>query len=149
VSVADSSAISSDGASGFIVGLSPPSLVSESGTATPIILPSASFRPVHTGQAISVMANGNLVAITSAGVLEFPGNASSAEAATAASLTLQLPAEQCQPYAPSGAGGTPVTPLPSPTGLCSPEAYAMTVDGAGGIWVVPGSEGASVERLGT
>jgi len=149
IPVADSSSVTSDGTSGFIIGSSRPSLVTTAGTATPIAVPPTPLFPAQTGPAISVMPNGDLAAITSAGVLEFPGNASSVASATSASLTLQLPAEQCQPYAPSGAGGTPVTPLPSPTGLCRPEANAMTVDGAGGVWVVPGDQGTSVERLGT
>jgi hypothetical protein len=149
VRVADSSAIASDRAEGFIVGSTRPSLVTTAGTATPIVLPLASLIPVHAGLAINVMPDGDLAAITSAGILEFPANASSAASATSASVTLQLPAEQCQPEAPSYEVGTPTTPQPSPTGSCHPEADAMTVDSSGGVWVVPGTGGASVERLGT
>jgi len=149
VPVADSSSITSGGTRGFILGLSSPSLVSTGGSATSITVPTGLFLPAQSGQAISVMPDGDLAAITSAGVLEFPGNASTAASATSASVTLQLPAQQCQPYAGSDAGGTPVTPTPSPTGLCRPEADAMTVDGVNGVWVVPGTGGASVERLGS
>jgi hypothetical protein len=149
IPVADSSSITSDGTRGFILGLSSPSMVSTAGSATSIAVPAASFLATQSGPAISVMPDGDLAAITSAGVLEFPRNASSVVSATSASVTLQLPAQQCQPYAPSDAGGTPVTPMPSPTGPCRPEAQAMTVDGASGVWVVPGTQGASVERLGS
>jgi len=149
VPVADSSSVTSDGTSGFIVGSSHPSLVTTAGTATPIAVPPTPLFPAQTGSAITVMPDGDLAATTSAGVLEFPGHASSVATATSASLTLELPAEQCQRYAGSGAGGPPPTPQPSPTGLCHPEADAMTVDGAGGVWVVPGTGGASVERLGS
>jgi len=143
VRVADSSAISSDGASGFIVGSTSPSLVTAAGTVTPIVLPAA-----HPAS-ITVMPDGDLAGITSAGILEFPANADSSASATAASVTLQLPGEQCLPAAGSYELAAPATPQPSPTGLCHPEADKMTVDGAGGVWVVPGTGGASVERLGT
>jgi hypothetical protein len=148
VSVPDSTSITSDGSGGFILGSSPPSRVSTAGDVTPIFVPTAPLIAVPDGQAISIMPDGDLAATTSAGVLEFPATASSAASATAASLLVQLPAEQCQPAAGSYEVGTPTTPQPSPTGPCHPQADAMTVDGAGDVWVVPGTGGASVERLG-
>lgn len=84
VPVADSSSITSDGTSGFIVGTPRRSLVSTAGTATPIAVPPASFIPMHTSPAISVLPDGNLAAITSAGVLEFPASASSVASAASA-----------------------------------------------------------------
>jgi hypothetical protein len=147
VRVPDSTSITSDGTSGFIVGSSPPSLVTTSGTATPIIVPQASFIPVHAGAAISITPSGDLTAITSTGVLKFPSNASSVTAATSASSTLQLPAEPCPPEIPSAGGGDSPAPQPSPNALCHPQAVAMTVDGGGGVWVVPGSQAEGVELL--
>ena len=146
VRVADSTSIVSDGSKGFIAGSSQPYLVSAAGTAIPVATPAATFPSVQTGPAVSVTPTGTLAAITSAGIIEFPGGASTAASANSASVTLQLPAEQCPPEQPSGAGGA-LTPQPSPTGPCHPEAEVMTVDGAGGIWVVPGNNAERVERL--
>jgi hypothetical protein len=118
------------------------------GVVKPITMPAAPVIPVHVGQAISLLPDGDLATLTSTGVLEFPGDASSVASATSESVTLQLPVQECGVYAPSAAGGTPVKPLPSRTDLCRPQADAMAADGAGAIWVVPGTEGVSVEQLG-
>jgi sugar lactone lactonase YvrE len=143
VRVADSSSLISDGTNGFIFGSSRPSLVTTVGKATPIVAPAVSLSSVQTGPAINVMPNGELAAITSAGIVEFPGDASSVASATSASITLQLPGEQCQPNAPSYVVRT------TTTGQCHPGANAMAVDGEGDVWVVPGTGGARVERLGS
>jgi len=140
VPVADSSSITSDGTSGFILGSGHPSLVSTAGKVTPIAVPAVPLSSDHPGTAINVMPNGDLAAITSTGVIEFPGDASSAASATSASLTLQLPAMRCQPNAGSYELGTR-------TSACHPQADVMAVDAAGGVWVVPGTGGARVERL--
>lgn len=144
VSVPDSGTITSYGTSGFIVGAAHPSLLTVTGNVTPIAVPAAATEAHSSdgGRPLVVLHGGRLGVITSAGVLEYPGNATSVVSATAASATLQLPGVKCPvPISTSG------SPPPAPHGPCHPYPSVLAVDGAGGIWVVPNTTNEGVEQI--
>lgn len=144
IPVPDSRSITTYGTSGFIVGAADPSLLTTTGTVTPIAVPAAAvgaYTP-DSGPAIIALPNGQLGAITKGGVFEYSGNAASVASATAGSNTLRLPGEQCpEPISTNG------SPPPTPAGPCYLVPNAMAVDGAGGIWVVPSTTNENVEQI--
>ena len=143
IPVPDSRSITSYGSSGFAVGAGDPSLLTTTGTVTPIAAPAAAAgaSAPASGQAIIVLPNRVLGIIGKGGVFEYPGNATTVASATAGSVTLQLPGVPCP---------VPITigsPAPTPTGPCYPGPSVIAVDGAGGIWVVPNTTNESVEQI--
>jgi hypothetical protein len=140
IPVPNSRSIISYSASGFIVGSTDPSLLTTTGTVTPMAVPAAADT-LGGRSPILAMPNGQLATISRAGVFEYPGDATSVAAATAGSVTLQLPAVQCP--APITYG----SPAPTPTGPCYPGASVMAVDGVGGVWIVPNTTNESVEQI--
>ncbi len=144
IPVPDSRSITSYGTGGFIVGAANPSLLTTTGTVSPVAVPAAAagaYTP-DSGHAIIALPNGQLGIIGKGGVFEYPGNATTVASATAGSVTLQLPGVQCP--VPISTNGSPPT---TPAGPCYPEPSVMAVDGAGGIWVVPNTTNENVEQI--
>jgi hypothetical protein len=145
VQVADSSSVTGYGKSSFIIGSTHPDMVSTAEVAAPVAVPTVPLNPPQSGTAFTVMPDGYLAAIIKSGVIEFDGNAATVADATAGSVKLTLPAQVCGPGIIAGED----SPEPAPPGPCLTDFNAMTVDSAGGVWVVPANNSSSVERIST
>jgi hypothetical protein len=147
VSAADSSAITAYGSSAFILGTSHPYLVTSSGQASALQTPTSPLAPSSESAPVGLLPQGRIAAVTPAGVVEFPANATSSAAAAASSTTLALPQVQC---GVALTGVAPPSPAPTPSGLCPPPVIqVMATDAAGDIWIVSPAAPNTIDLLAT
>lgn len=136
MTVDDSTEVTPFAADSFIFGASHLEVVGPASVGT-LNTPSLPLDPNPTPVPPALLPGSQIAAISAQGIVEFPSNAPSADAANSNALILAPASVACIPGGGPFVPGSVPSPLPTASGQCqAPPMALMATDEVGNVWVV-------------